>query len=70
MSRLRDIDCRAQAEQAMKMAVATMGSERARWVRIAVVWHELEAARASFGLIYTYDRTASGNVHLRHRPRP
>jgi hypothetical protein len=52
MSWLGDIDCRAQAEHAMKMAVATAGLERVRWVRIAQAWHELELARARLAARY------------------
>jgi len=44
MSRQGDIDRRAQAELAMKMAAATTGFERLKWVRIALAWHDLETA--------------------------
>jgi hypothetical protein len=57
MCKLGDIDCHAEAEQAMKMASATNGFERAKWLRIALGWHDLEAGRASWRI----DRTS---IHL------
>jgi hypothetical protein len=46
MSRERELDCQGQAEMAMKMAAATTGFERLKWVRVAQAWHELAAVRA------------------------
>ena len=41
-----DIDCQAQAERAMKVAIATTGPERLKWVQIALAWSDLGTARA------------------------
>jgi hypothetical protein len=46
MSREGALDCQAEAEAAMKMAAATTGFERLKWVRVAQAWHELAAVRA------------------------
>jgi hypothetical protein len=51
------IDYRAQAERAMRMAVATTGFDRARWVRIAVASHELEKAGGQLAL--NHERASS-----------
>jgi hypothetical protein len=34
-------DCEREAEAAMKMAAATSGAERTKWVRAALAWHDL-----------------------------
>jgi hypothetical protein len=39
------VDCRIHAEHAMKMAVASTGPERLKWVRIALAWLDLGAGR-------------------------
>ena len=49
------IDCRIQAEQAMKMAVASTGPERLKWVRIALAWLDLGAGRARLAATETGD---------------
>jgi hypothetical protein len=36
-----EFDCRAGADAAMKMAAATSGDERYRWVRMAMAWQAL-----------------------------
>jgi hypothetical protein len=46
MSREGELDYQRQAEAAMKMAAATTGFERLKWVRVAQAWHELAAVRA------------------------
>jgi hypothetical protein len=46
MSQQAEFDCQGQAETAMKMAAATTGYERLKWVRLAPAWHELAALRA------------------------
>jgi len=50
------IDCRIQAEHAMKMAVATTGLERLKWVRIALAWLDLGAGRARMAATETRNR--------------
>jgi hypothetical protein len=39
----RDVtfDCEREAEAAMKMAAASSGAERMKWVRAALAWHDL-----------------------------
>jgi hypothetical protein len=48
MSREGEFDYQGQAETAMRMAAATTGCERLKWVRVAQAWHNLGAARARF----------------------
>jgi hypothetical protein len=36
-----EFDCRAGADAAMRMAVATSGLERHRWVQVAMAWQAL-----------------------------
>ncbi|QQO22659.1 hypothetical protein JJB98_23410 [Bradyrhizobium diazoefficiens] len=40
-----DYDPEREAEAAMKMAVAAVGSERQRWVGLATAWQELARMR-------------------------
>jgi hypothetical protein len=47
-----EIDCQSQAEQAMRVAVATTGSERLKWVQIALAWSDLGTARALLSAAY------------------
>jgi 4-aminobutyrate aminotransferase-like enzyme len=52
MSREGKFDYQRQAEAAMKMAAATTGCERLKWVRVAQAWHglaRLAAAAAANG---------------------
>jgi hypothetical protein len=49
------IDCRIQAEHAMKMAVATTGLERLKWVRIALAWLDLGAGRTRLATTETHN---------------
>jgi hypothetical protein len=41
MSREGEFDYQQQAEAALKMAAATTGCERLKWVQIALAWHGL-----------------------------
>ena len=41
MSGDREFDYRREAEAAMKMAAASSGYERLKWVRVAQAWHDL-----------------------------
>lgn len=47
MSGDREFDYRREAEAAMKMAAASSGYERLKWVRVAQAWHDL--GRAEIG---------------------
>ena len=47
MSGDREFDCRREAQAAMKMAAASSGYERLKWVRVAQAWHDL--GRAEIG---------------------
>jgi hypothetical protein len=42
-----DLEPEREAEVAMKMAAATDGPERERWIGLAMAWHELARARSS-----------------------
>lgn len=41
MSGDSEFDYRREAEAAMKMAAASSGYERLKWVRVAQAWHDL-----------------------------
>jgi len=45
-------DCQAQAEPAVRVAVATTGPERLKWVQIALAWSDLGTARARLSAAY------------------
>ena len=44
MSGQAEFDYQREAEAAMKMAAATSGLERLKWVRVAQAWHDLGRA--------------------------